>query len=190
MEWCIRQLRSSSSTISYNITSIAYNQYTNIYPLLYISIYISVYLLLLLQSDSNAEEAEKGLNPEDLRVLDELEAAENNQNTKGTSYVGMEDLGEEMQQYDEDDDDMTVASAVTTKSAKSSKTSKSKGGVVANKKASKTSKKDAFKQSADAAPLQDDQARNTLKKVAKKGKKDARRGGAGAKEAYDFGMDF
>ena len=37
-EWCIRQLL-LSSIISYNITSIAYNHYTNIYNLLNINIY-------------------------------------------------------------------------------------------------------------------------------------------------------
>ena len=39
MEWCIRQLW-CSSIILYNITSIAYNHYTNIYPLLNIYIYL------------------------------------------------------------------------------------------------------------------------------------------------------
>ena len=42
VEWCIRQL-SYPSTIVYNITSIAYNHHTDIYPL--INYKLNIYIL-------------------------------------------------------------------------------------------------------------------------------------------------
>ena len=68
VECCIRQLRCPSTT-SYNITSIAYNQYTDIHSQTYIHTYIHTYLQL--DTPFSAEELQKILDfpiPENLQI--------------------------------------------------------------------------------------------------------------------------